>query len=214
MYLYLITNLINNKKYVGITNDYKKRWSNHKCGNSPSMAIAKAIKKYGVDNFKFEVLLSNIPIEEIDEYEIKYIIKYNSHVSNGHGYNISRGGRYNIENTSHDGEANGNSKITDEEALYIKEHRCLPMYVLYDDFCEKIGYQAFRDIYNDKTFKHIKTNVQPYPHNRDFSSQFSTTGKLTYPEVVNLRKQYNQGVYWKNAYTEDYKVIYPNEMSF
>ena len=29
MYLYRITNKINNKKYIGITNDYKKRWSNH-----------------------------------------------------------------------------------------------------------------------------------------------------------------------------------------
>jgi predicted GIY-YIG superfamily endonuclease len=32
MYVYLITNLINNKKYIGITNNYKKRWSNEKLG--------------------------------------------------------------------------------------------------------------------------------------------------------------------------------------
>ena len=67
MYLYKITNLINGKGYIGITNDHKKRWANHKCNNNPTMAIAKAIKKYGIENFKFVVLLSNIPLEEIDD---------------------------------------------------------------------------------------------------------------------------------------------------
>lgn len=63
MYVYQITNLINNKLYIGITNDYKKRWSNHKSCNSPNMVICKAIKKYGVNNFKFELLYSNLSIK-------------------------------------------------------------------------------------------------------------------------------------------------------
>ncbi len=33
MYVYQITNNINGKIYIGITNDYKKRWSNEK--NNP-----------------------------------------------------------------------------------------------------------------------------------------------------------------------------------
>ena len=70
MYVYKITNKINNKLYIGITNDYKKRWSNHKCCNSPNMVIARAIKKYGVDNFVFEILFSGLSIEEAEEKEI------------------------------------------------------------------------------------------------------------------------------------------------
>ena len=60
MYVYLITNLINDKKYVGITNNIKRRWSNH-CHPSKGreQVISNAIKKYGVDNFKFEVLEEN-----------------------------------------------------------------------------------------------------------------------------------------------------------
>lgn len=77
MYLYQITNLINGKLYIGQTNNIEKRWSNHKCCNCPDMAIAKAIKKYGVENFKFEVLFRNVPIEEIDELEIKTIKEKN-----------------------------------------------------------------------------------------------------------------------------------------
>ena len=83
MYLYMITNLINQKRYIGITNNPKQRWSNHRLAKDQSMAIARAIKKYGADNFKFEVLKSNIPIEEIDDYKIEYIKKYNTHVSGG-----------------------------------------------------------------------------------------------------------------------------------
>ena len=33
MYVYKITNNINNKVYIGITNNYKKRWSNEKNGS-------------------------------------------------------------------------------------------------------------------------------------------------------------------------------------
>ena len=73
MYVYQITNQVNNKVYIGITNNYKKRWENHKCNNNPSMAIAKAIKKYGKDNFIFEVLYSNLSVEEAEALEIKLI---------------------------------------------------------------------------------------------------------------------------------------------
>lgn len=91
MYLYQITNLINNKKYIGQTNNIQKRWSNHKCCNSPNMVIAKAIKKYGVDNFKFEVLYKDIPIDKIDDLERKIIQEKNTLVPNG--YNVSKGGQ-------------------------------------------------------------------------------------------------------------------------
>ena len=73
MYIYQITNLINNKVYIGKTNNIQKRWSNHRCCSDPDLVIAKAIKKYGVENFKFEILYRNIPIEQIDELEVKTI---------------------------------------------------------------------------------------------------------------------------------------------
>lgn len=61
------------------------------------------------------------------------------------------------------------------------------MYVLYDDFSDKISYEAFKDIYNDKTYKNIKPTVECYPYNIEFSSQFSSS-KIDYPDIVELRK--------------------------
>ena len=213
MYIYLITNQINNKKYVGITNDYKKRWANHKCSNNPTMAIAKAIKKYGVENFKFELLEENVPLEQIDEKEIYYIQKLETHVSTGKGYNISKGGRYNIENSIHIGTDNGRALLTEEQVKYIKANRNLPELILYEEFCDIISYDTFKKVYLNKTYTNIEPTSEIYPFNLEFSSQFNS-GKLTYSEVVELRKQYNNKVFWRDAYTDYYKKLYPDEMSF
>lgn len=40
------------------------------------------------------------------------------------------------------------------------------------------------------------------------------SGKLTYSEVKELREQYNNKVFWKDAYTDYYKELYPDEMTF
>ena len=58
--IYTITNLINGKMYVGYTNNFFHRHeqhtscSKHSTHNNPY--FAKAIKKYGWENFKFEIL--------------------------------------------------------------------------------------------------------------------------------------------------------------
>lgn len=209
MYLYQITNLINNKLYIGITNNYKKRWNNHKCCNSPNMAIAKAIKKYGVENFKFELLYSGLSIEEADELEKKLIKEKNSMTPNG--YNIKPGGHYQNGIPKY-GYENSNAHLSYKEAKYIKDNRNIPMYVLYDDFSEKISYEAFKKIYLDITYKNIKPSVDIYPYNFEFSCQFNAS-PIDYGEVVELRQRYANGEYWKDVY-QDYKDIYTNEWSF
>lgn len=209
MYVYKITNKINNKLYIGITNDYKKRWSNHKCCNSPNMVIARAIKKYGVDNFVFEILFSGLSIEEAEEKEIELISSLNTLVPNG--YNVEKGGRH-ANGPSLFGENNHNANLTYEEAKYIKNNRNIPMYVLYEDYSEKISYEAFKKIYNNLTYTNIIPTVDCYPKNLEFSCQF-TSSKIDYGDVVKLRNQYKDGVHWKEAY-KDYKDIYPNQWVF
>lgn len=211
MYLYRITNNINGKVYIGITNNYKKRWSNHGLENS---VISKAIKKYGKDNFTFEVLFDNVPIENIDQLEIDQIQLHNSLVPNG--YNVAKGGHYYSQDTEKlckKGADNGNANLTYEEAKYIKDHRNEPMYLLYELFNEKITYDAFRKVYHNQTYQNIEPTVPEYPYNAEFSGQFATKAKLNYEEVCELREQYNDGIYWENAY-EKYKDLYPNKWDF
>ena len=210
MYVYQITNLINGKLYIGITNNYKKRWSNHKSCNSPNMVICKAIKKYGVENFKFELLFKRLSLQEASEKEIELIASKNTLVPNG--YNVATGG-FSGRGVQRFGASNSNACLTDEEAQYIKDHRDIPEYVLYEDFSEKISYSAFKDIYLDKTYKNIRPHSEIYPFNLEFSNQFTSNNELDYDEVVDLRKKYQAKVYWRDAF-KDYLDRFKDEWSF
>lgn len=209
MYIYQITNLINGKIYIGKTNNIQKRWANHKCSNNPDMVIARALRKYGVSNFKFEVLYRNISIEDIDELEQKTIKEKNSLVPNG--YNVAEGGQ-GCTGVSKHGASNSNAHLTQEEAQYILNHRNEPMYVLYELVSDKLSYEQFKKLYHHQTYTDLTTSVSEYPYNREFSSQF-VSNNLEYDEVIELRKRYANGEYWRDVY-EDYKDRYFDEMTF
>ena len=75
MYIYLITNLINNKKYVGQTNNFQRRMNEHRSGQGT--VIDQAIKAYGVKNFSWEIIWESDNQNEINQKEQEFIIYYN-----------------------------------------------------------------------------------------------------------------------------------------
>lgn len=163
-----------------------------------------------MENFKFEVLYRNVPIEQINELEVKTIAEKNSRYPNG--YNISIGGTVHTDVHKY-GADNSNAHLTQEEAQYILDNRNLPMYLLYDCVSEKITYNTFKKIYHHQTYSNLKTSVQEYPYNFEFSNQFTSGGKFEYDDIVNLRERYNKGEYWRDVY-EDYKWACEDEWSF
>jgi hypothetical protein len=104
------------------------------------------------------------------------------------------------------GADNSNACLTQEEAKYIKDHRNIPAYLLYEEFADIITYDAFMKCYNHVTYTNIEPTVEPYPYNREFSSQFTST-QLTYEDIVYLREEYAKGTYWKVIY-EKYNPNY------
>lgn len=90
--IYLITNLINNKKYVGQTINIEQRWKNHIKDSTKlvSRYLYRAMNKYGIENFKFEVIEDNIPINLVSEREVHWISELNTKAPNG--YNMTDGG--------------------------------------------------------------------------------------------------------------------------
>lgn len=94
-YIYKITNLINQKIYIGQTQYPNKRWSQHKRESEkefPSMKINSAMKKHDAVNFLFEIIASCLDQQAANESEELIIDQEQSHISNMKGYNVSLGG--------------------------------------------------------------------------------------------------------------------------
>ena len=85
-YIYLRTNKINGKKYVGqvITRRFKARQKAWNCLTQPyaGPAINAARAKYGIDAFDFEIL-KECEDEEMNKWEMYYIKELNTKVPNG-----------------------------------------------------------------------------------------------------------------------------------
>ena len=95
MIIYKATNKINNKVYVGQsikTLEHRKKQHERSCNYRDDMAICRAIKKYGKDNFDWEVIDTADTLEELNEKESFWIENLDSITTSGHGYNIKGGG--------------------------------------------------------------------------------------------------------------------------
>lgn len=95
--IYKIVNDINDKVYVGQTiRTLAQRFQKH-CSYSDdvnhTMAIKKAIHKYGRDHFKIVLLeeIEDCNQEALNEREIYWIAYYNAYTN---GYNLTKGGQY------------------------------------------------------------------------------------------------------------------------
>lgn len=88
--IYKITNTINNKSYIGQSINIASRWAEHKrLSNSEDQRIIyRAIRKYGLENFTFEVL-EECQEQELNEREIYWINFFDSFEN---GYNMTYGG--------------------------------------------------------------------------------------------------------------------------
>lgn len=92
--IYKITNLVNNKIYIGYTTrNINTRFVEH-CKNTSNkqMPICKAIKKYGKENFKIETICcGDFSLEGLKFLEQHYIHLYVSFIKTI-GYNATKGG--------------------------------------------------------------------------------------------------------------------------
>ena len=94
-FIYLITNLENDKVYVGQTiKPIFDRFSNHvdaSKSENPAGYLHRAIRKYGRVSFEIECLCNCSSLEELNKKE-RYYIKFYDSINPKKGYNITEGG--------------------------------------------------------------------------------------------------------------------------
>ncbi len=116
MLIYKITNLINSKTYIGqTTTSLQERIYNYrkecKWSKNPRPVIF-AMRKYGIENFTFEIVENDIPTKKLlDEKERYYINEVYKSLTTQGGYNVELGG-------------NGIGKHSEETKRKISEAQC------------------------------------------------------------------------------------------
>ena len=147
MFIYKITNIINNKIYIGqvYNKSVQDRFVRHiKEANPYSRSIVdKAIAKYGKDNFIVEQIDEATSLEELNQKE-KYWIKYYNSTNKKIGYNLTSGGK---DGSALYGEQSPGAVFTNAEVLDIRKRR-------FFGERKKDVYQDYKK-YNFSTFEHI-----------------------------------------------------------
>lgn len=190
--IYKIQNKLNNKVYIGQSNDIERRFKEH-CSykrnkNSNKHTIDRAICKYGKESFTYEII-EECPLEKLDEREIYWIQYYNSYEK---GYNCTKGGQQNSI-----GEHNGRAKLTEADVIIIRtayqNHE--KQKDVYEQFKNKISWGTFQGVWQGKTWKYImpevltEENKNYYIYQNSIGTK-SAASKLTNEEIKNFRYRY------------------------
>ena len=168
--IYCYTNRINGKKYVGQTINPEQRYNAHKSNyQNPNNTeynslIHKAFRKYGFDNFTYEILVKDIDdINILNELEIYYIKKFNCQTPNG--YNVEAGGKNcakpkTLEHRKK--EIWGQAKLTEEEVIELRKayrDKKSPTEIYKKKYANKMHYNSFLNIWSGKRYALIMPEV-------------------------------------------------------
>ena len=156
MLVYLTTNNINGKKYVGLCSSGRKDYL------GSGVLLAQAIKKYGRDSFVRETLETCDTEEELRLCEQKWISHFDA-VNNPQFYNLHEGGR------------GGNvSQFVDRETLsisikkswdnYTEEEKQSRLALWTYDKSGVNNPRARKAIVNGKEYSHLKAALKDFPN--------------------------------------------------
>ena len=176
--IYCYTNKINGKKYVGQTINPRNRYNAHKSNYLNSndkeynSLLHQAFRKYGFENFEYEILVKDVDdIELLNELEIYYIKEFNCQIPNG--YNVEAGGKNcsKPKTLKHrKKEIWGQAKLTEEEVIELRkayQNKESPTEIYNKKYKDRLHYNYFLNIWVGKRYGLIMPEVfQPGRHTK------------------------------------------------
>lgn len=214
--IYKIANKQNNKCYIGKSNNIDRRFRDHKRiafqedDKEYNKALYQAFRKYGLDNFTFEV------IEELKDYslsgerEIYWINYYNSY---NNGYNETKGGDGGSKKGHCAGQNNGRAKLTIEDVIRIRTlyKEGISRKDCYELFKDKISEGGFGQVWLGRTWTFVMPEVYTEENKKrnaclGKSKKAISSRKFTLEQVHEIRKRRDNGELPSHVY-KDYQNI-------
>lgn len=207
-FVYITTNHINGKKYIGQKKyDKQGKWKEYL---GSGIILSKAIQKYGKENFSKQIIEECVSKQYLNERE-KYWIKFYNATENENFYNIADGGdggntisgyssdeleRYKEfksvlhKITAPKGEKAPNSKLTNVQVLTIiellKENRHVSE--IADRF--SVSPTTISDIYMHRTWKELTEDIM-FPKQKHIHRKTNTKQVVQYDLQGNVINEYS-----------------------
>ena len=168
--IYSNTNQINNKQYIGQTINPSQRKNAHKSeafnekSHDYDSPLHRAFRKYGYENFDYEILAQTDDIDALNLLEEFFIDKFNTKVPNG--YNIEIGGKncfkppMSLEEREKLTWQKG--KLTEQEIIDLRlayKNKQSPKKIYEEFYKDKMHYQSFMNIWTGKRYSLIMPEV-------------------------------------------------------
>lgn len=153
-YIYTISNKLNNKTYVGKSNNTKQRFNNHFHSKS---YIGNALRKYGKENFVFQIIEEYKFEEEAYEAE-QFFIQYLG-TQTPFGYNLVSGGK--------GGSAGVRRKLSSETKRKISE--TLKGHIVSEQTKKKLSENHMFHKHSEETKKKMSSKIRSEEFKRKIS---------------------------------------------
>lgn len=221
-YIYITTNLVNNKKYIG---KHRSSYFNENYLGSGKI-IRRAINKYGYINFKVEIIEECESLESLNERE-EYWINFYDAVNDPMFYNLVKGGYPGFEyiNNNRDKIDFKYDKRPEDFGKHISESRIAsgcaigernPMYGKRGEYCPHYGKIAITN--GSITMYKYEDEIENYPgfyigKDPDYKRRLkiATSDKYYYNDIefigsYDLRSYLHENGYPKISQTAIYKL--------
>ena len=186
MDIYKVTNRINGKMYIGCTKSFKDRVTYHKERYGKKKEFSKplyvAMRKYGVDNFDFTLLQTDLGVEEAYKVEADMIKRLHTLISEN-GYNVSPGVYfYNVRGSHVNTALLAASDVKDIIKRREAGEKSSSVFKTYEN---RISWSGFQQIWRGKNWTYLK--------GQDNVEIIKGNSKLSLKNVRDIKRSFKEG---------------------